>query len=112
MLSSFHLVNEKEIVDILNVFVKKNDHVSAIELKMKDVFPILTQEVMLPEIELQSKNQKSMKKMKLKIKKLNKFMVKVVAMKAICSKTLRRDHLYDFKKNYFESYRRGILLDC
>ena len=101
MLSSFHLVNEKEIVDILNVFVKKNDHVSAIELKMKDVFPISTQEVMLPEVELQFKNQKNTKKLKkskLKFKKLNKSMVKVVARKATCSKMLRRNHLYDLKK--------------
>ena len=98
MLSSFHLVNEKEIVDILNVFVKKNDHVSAIEPKMKDVFPISTQEVMLPEVELQFKNQKNTKKLKLKFKKLNKSMVKVVARKATCSKMLRRNHLYDLKK--------------
>ena len=52
MLSSFNLVNEKEIVNILNFIFEKNDHLSAIELKVKDTFPISTQEFMLPEVKL------------------------------------------------------------
>ena len=68
ILSSFNLANEKEIVDILKVRFEQNDHISAIELKMKDTFPISTQEVMLPEGELQPKNQKNTKKSKMKIK--------------------------------------------
>ena len=75
-----------------------NNHLSAIELKMKDVFPMSTQEFMLPEVELQSKNQKNTKKSKLKIKKLNKSMVKVVARKATCFNMLRRDYFKDLKK--------------
>ena len=65
---------------------------------MKDVFPMSTQEHMLLEVELQSKNQKNTKKSKLKMKKLNKSMVKVVAMKATCFKILCCNHLYYLKK--------------
>ena len=39
---------------------------------MKDAVPISTQEVMLPEVELQSNNQENTKKLKVKIKKSNK----------------------------------------
>ena len=65
---------------------------------MNNVFPISAQEIIFPEVEFQSKNQKNTKKSKLNIKKLNKFMVKVVARKATYSKMLRRSHLYDLKK--------------
>ena len=66
---------------------------------MKDVFPMSTQEDMLLEVELQSKNQKNTKRLQLKIKKLNKSMVKVLARrKATCSKILHRNNLYDFNK--------------
>ena len=69
---------------------------------MKDAFPISTQEVIPPEVELQTKNQKNTKKSKRKIKKLNKSTAKVVARKATCSKMLRRNHLYDLKKTTSE----------
>ena len=62
MLSSFNIVNEKEMFDILRMFFwKKKDHLSTIELKMKDTLPISTQEVMPQEVELQSKYQKNAK---------------------------------------------------
>ena len=63
MLSSFNLVNKKEMFHILRMFFfeKKKDHLSTIELRMKDTLPISTQEVMPQEVELQSKYQKNAK---------------------------------------------------
>ena len=65
---------------------------------MNNVFPISAQEIIFPEVEFQSKNQKNTKKSKLKIKKLNKSLVKVTARKATCSKMVSHHHLYNLKK--------------
>ena len=99
----FEHLPEKDVIDFITLFFENNDFLNEIQIKMMCDFPIFTQDVICTKVV--SKN---------KVKKPTKAQIDKVNTEAVSTKTLRRIHLYELKKNISE-VRSGecyFLNDC